>query len=338
MQSLESWNESLDHDWEEEPTEPPPPPPPLKRHKGPTLQPKPKGSPASSGRGGQRPWPSSVTPEHKVQSSEWPERATWPTKVEEVEVQYSQDDTDFAWEADTWEDDWKEAAPVGATSSLLSRLHQQLSETEAALAALEAEEQVDLAEAVHVEDVDVVPQLKAAWPKKSSEAWPLRGRTSLVSTQLLRPLPVTARSGKLYLESQGHWTSRHPGELSCWRHEAPDPVSIEALPEVTKASSEKVFHDESGSIWTNLRRGLNDLKKDPQRLDTMELPYDSTIHDVWEFMLDLMVKHPKYSRQILDAAEMLLGSERWADGFLQVKQKHRFSLWRGILKSGGPWG
>lgn len=103
----------------------------------------------------------------------------------------------------------------------------------------------------------------------------------------------------------------------------------EALPEVTKAlGSEKVFHDESGSIWTNLRRGLNDLKKDPQRLDTMELPYDSTIHDVWEFTLDLMVKHPKYSRQILDAAEMLLGSERWANGFLQVKQKHRLSLWK----------
>eukprot|EP00435_Cladocopium_sp_Y103_P034792 s1471_g9.t1 len=29
-----------------------------------------------------------------------------------------------------------------------------------------------------------------------------------------------------------------------------------------------------------------------------------------------------------DAAEMLLCSERWANGFLQVKQKHRFSLWK----------
>eukprot|EP00435_Cladocopium_sp_Y103_P007806 s4426_g2.t1 len=206
--SWESWNESLDHDGEE-PTEPPPPPPPLKRHKGPTLQPKPKGSPGRAGGSHvQLPWPSSVT-QHKAESCEWQERATWPTKVEEEEVQYSQDDTDFAWEADeTWEDDWNEAPASppngghagGATSSLLSRLHQQLSETEAALAALEAEEDVDAVdaevgfptEAVEL-PVDVVPQLKAGWPKKSSEAWPLRGRTSLVSTQLLRPLPVMAR-------------------------------------------------------------------------------------------------------------------------------------------------
>ena len=103
----------------------------------------------------------------------------------------------------------------------------------------------------------------------------------------------------------------------------------EALPFVTKAvNSEKVFHDEAGSIWTNLRRGLNDLKKSPEQLDNMELPETSTIHDVWEFTLDIMVKHPKYSRQILDATEMLLASERWANGFLEAKQKHRLSLWK----------
>lgn len=116
-------------------------------------------------------------------------------------MQYSQDDTDFIWEADdTWEeDDWKVSAAPRATSSLLSRLHQQLSETEAALAALEAEEEVDPVDDAKVSPLaadgfaDVAPQLKAAWPKKFCEAWPLRGRTSLVSTELLRPLPVMAR-------------------------------------------------------------------------------------------------------------------------------------------------
>ncbi|CAJ1336496.1 unnamed protein product [Effrenium voratum] len=103
----------------------------------------------------------------------------------------------------------------------------------------------------------------------------------------------------------------------------------EALPDVTKAvRNQKVFHDEANTVWTHLRRGLTDLKKEPEKLDSLELPSDSTIDDVWEFMLDLMVDHPKYSRQILDAVDFLLCSERWGEGFLQAKQKHRLSLWK----------
>lgn len=47
----------------------------------------------------------------------------------------------------------------------------------------------------------------------------------------------------------------------------------EALPAVSKAvESSKAFHDEAGSTWTCLRRGLNDLKKEPEKLDSIELP------------------------------------------------------------------
>lgn len=44
-------------------------------------------------------------------------------------------------------------------------------------------------------------------------------------------------------------------------------------------------------------KGIDIYMKGPEKAASR--PKESTIHDVWEFMLDLMVQHPKYSRQLL---------------------------------------
>eukprot|EP00931_Biecheleriopsis_adriatica_P054440 TRINITY_DN32033_c0_g1_i1.p1 TRINITY_DN32033_c0_g1~~TRINITY_DN32033_c0_g1_i1.p1 ORF type:complete len:976 (-),score=224.38 TRINITY_DN32033_c0_g1_i1:26-2908(-) len=103
----------------------------------------------------------------------------------------------------------------------------------------------------------------------------------------------------------------------------------QALPAVSQAvRPTQVSDGDFGATWNELRRGLTDLKKDPQKLDSADVADDSSIDDVWEFMLNLMPRSPKYARQLMDAVAMLLNSRRWAEGLLRARDKQRLSLWK----------
>lgn len=101
----------------------------------------------------------------------------------------------------------------------------------------------------------------------------------------------------------------------------------EALPQVSDAvNSHKVFTDDAPRIWNNLRRGLNDVRKEPELLDSLD--DERTVDLVWEFMLSLMVASPKFARQIMDAVAVLAASPPWAASFARAPQKGRLALWK----------
>uniref|UniRef100_A0A0G4HBQ5 Uncharacterized protein n=1 Tax=Chromera velia CCMP2878 TaxID=1169474 RepID=A0A0G4HBQ5_9ALVE len=98
----------------------------------------------------------------------------------------------------------------------------------------------------------------------------------------------------------------------------------EAIPEVVKALEEQgIRNDKLTSTFTNLRRGINDVKRTPEQLDGVA----SNRKEVWEFLLVLFDKDPKYGKQILSCAWTLLDSAPWAEAFIEVEDKKRFALW-----------
>lgn len=109
----------------------------------------------------------------------------------------------------------------------------------------------------------------------------------------------------------------------------------EALPRVSEAVQDiKVFKEDCPKVWNDFRRGLNDLKKESNQLEQIELP-EACIRDTWEFILALMDAYPKFSRQILDAVSILLCAPSWAEGWKLAKGKKRLALWKLSPSSGG---
>lgn len=103
----------------------------------------------------------------------------------------------------------------------------------------------------------------------------------------------------------------------------------QSLPRVSEAvRSQRVFLEDGAKVWNDLRRGLNDVRKDPLQLEALELPVEGCIDDVWEFTLALMLASPKFSRQIMDAVSVLLEAPRWAAGFTSAKGRGRLALWK----------
>ncbi|CAE8632108.1 unnamed protein product [Polarella glacialis] len=109
-----------------------------------------------------------------------------------------------------------------------------------------------------------------------------------------------------------------------------------ATTKTSTTTTRQAFQDESGKTWNDLRRGLEDLKKEASKLDTFELSAgEQSIDDVWEFILSLMHNSPKYAKQIMDAVSTLLASKRWADGLLRATGRSRLSLWKLSAAAGG---
>ncbi|CAK0793830.1 unnamed protein product [Prorocentrum cordatum] len=106
---------------------------------------------------------------------------------------------------------------------------------------------------------------------------------------------------------------------------------LAVLPAVDRAlAEERNFLDRAKDVWTDLRRGLLDVKQDPEQLEGMRLPDGNIMDNLWEFIMKLVAASPKHTKQVLEVLPVLLtpATPRWADAFRRTPGKGRLSLWR----------
>ncbi|CEM35590.1 unnamed protein product [Vitrella brassicaformis CCMP3155] len=101
----------------------------------------------------------------------------------------------------------------------------------------------------------------------------------------------------------------------------------DALPSVEKIMGDKKqrFMEDCGTVFTNLKRGINDVKKQVELIDNIEY---STRQLVWKFLLTLFKQEPKFSKQILNCVAVLLSSTPWVESFKALEDKSLLTLWK----------